>query len=450
MAIIGNSPSTQSFTPAVDYFSGNAVATAFTLSRPVASVAQIQVVIEDVPQNPSSAYTVNGNTITFTSAPPSGTNNIYVYYTSPNNSLVQPGQATVNTAQIANGVTINFGDGSASAPSITNWGDSNTGIFFPAEDTIAFAEGGVESIRIDANGNLGIGTASPVSRLTVNGEATLLGSGVEGGQLNFANPDNLSTGMVIDIGGADVGRIYSARNNSTLVLGQLIGTGGIIASYTAGTERMRITSNGGIAFGGASNFGTSGQFLRSNGDAAPTWATPSGGFTQMQVYTSGSGAWTIPAGITNCKITVVGGGGNGGANGNANTFGGGGGGGGAAIRYYTGLTPGNTINYTVGGATGTSSVSSGTQTITGISATGGSSGGATAAGSGGAGSGGNLNVEGSDGGIGGGSQSPSDGGASIFGGGGTRAAAGNNYGGGGGGVVTGSTAGAGGVVIIEF
>ena len=83
MAYIGNTNTTQAFTPAVDYFSGNASTTAFTLSRPVASVAQVQVVIENVPQNPGTAYSVSGNTITFTSAPPSGTNNIYVYYTSP-------------------------------------------------------------------------------------------------------------------------------------------------------------------------------------------------------------------------------------------------------------------------------------------------------------------------------------------------------------------------------
>jgi len=45
-------------------------------------------------------------------------------------------------------------DGSASAPAITNDGDTNTGIFFPAADTIAFAEGGAEAMRIDSSANL--------------------------------------------------------------------------------------------------------------------------------------------------------------------------------------------------------------------------------------------------------------------------------------------------------
>ena len=46
MAFIGNTPQTQGFTPAVDIFSGNGSTTAFTLSRTVASVAQVEAVIE--------------------------------------------------------------------------------------------------------------------------------------------------------------------------------------------------------------------------------------------------------------------------------------------------------------------------------------------------------------------------------------------------------------------
>jgi hypothetical protein len=48
-------------------------------------------------------------------------------------------------------------DGSASAPTLTNDGDTNTGIFFPAADTIAFAEGGTETMRLDSAGNMGLG-----------------------------------------------------------------------------------------------------------------------------------------------------------------------------------------------------------------------------------------------------------------------------------------------------
>ncbi len=63
---------------------------------------------------------------------------------------------------------LNFPDGSAAAPSITNDGDTNTGIFFPAADTIAFAEGGAEAMRIDSDGDVGIGTTSPAAKLHIS------------------------------------------------------------------------------------------------------------------------------------------------------------------------------------------------------------------------------------------------------------------------------------------
>jgi hypothetical protein len=50
-----------------------------------------------------------------------------------------------------------FSAGSASTPSLTTAGDTNTGMFFPAADTIAFAEGGAEIARFDSSGNLGLG-----------------------------------------------------------------------------------------------------------------------------------------------------------------------------------------------------------------------------------------------------------------------------------------------------
>jgi len=47
--------------------------------------------------------------------------------------------------------------GSASAPSITANGDTNTGIFFPAADTVGITTGGSERARVDSAGNLGLG-----------------------------------------------------------------------------------------------------------------------------------------------------------------------------------------------------------------------------------------------------------------------------------------------------
>jgi hypothetical protein len=62
--------------------------------------------------------------------------------------------------------------GTALLPSITTTGDLNTGMWFPAADTIAFSEGGVEALRIDSSGNVGIGTSSPTGKLDLFSNVT--------------------------------------------------------------------------------------------------------------------------------------------------------------------------------------------------------------------------------------------------------------------------------------
>jgi len=221
MAYIGNTQQNQSYSPAVDYFSGTGSTTSFTLSRPVASVAQIEAVIENVVQNPSSAYTVSGNTITFTSAPPSGTNNIYIKYTSPNTQVVQPGQSTVYPSSLSTGgmywdTSGNVGIGttspgypldvqseSSNGRGIRVRGRSSDGIGTiqftdsavaseyakintPAANTLAFGTAGTERMRIDSSGNVGIGTSSPSAKLHVAG-SILMGTGANEFLSVFAN-----------------------------------------------------------------------------------------------------------------------------------------------------------------------------------------------------------------------------------------------------------------------
>ena len=68
--------------------------------------------------------------------------------------------------------TIRGTDNTAAAPALTGT-DTDTGIFFPAADTIAFAEGGAEVARFNSSGDFGIGTSSPASRLHVTGLARI-------------------------------------------------------------------------------------------------------------------------------------------------------------------------------------------------------------------------------------------------------------------------------------
>lgn len=62
-------------------------------------------------------------------------------------------------------------DGSAGTPAVQG-SDTNTGIFFPAADTVGVTTGGSERMRVDSSGNVGIGTSSPSTKLHVVGEIT--------------------------------------------------------------------------------------------------------------------------------------------------------------------------------------------------------------------------------------------------------------------------------------
>ena len=86
-------------------FSGDATTTAFTLTRQVVSPTDIDVIVENVTQEPTVAYSVNGYTLTFTGAPGSGTNNIYVIYRGSgisNYAFVPDGSITY--AKLANNI----------------------------------------------------------------------------------------------------------------------------------------------------------------------------------------------------------------------------------------------------------------------------------------------------------------------------------------------------------
>jgi hypothetical protein len=103
-------------------------------------------------------------------------------------------------------------DGSAATPAIRGT-DANTGIFFPAADTIAFAEGGAEAMRINSSGFVGIGTTTPTRALSVVGTWTNTGDYLmDSGSPQFAWSSGDLRFKYGGLSGTEAARIDSSGN----------------------------------------------------------------------------------------------------------------------------------------------------------------------------------------------------------------------------------------------
>jgi len=293
MSYIGNTNTTQGFTPAIDYFSGNASTTAFTLSRPVASVAQVQAVVNNVAQNPSDAFTVSGSTITFTSAPSSGTNNNYVYYTSPITQVIAPGQGTVGLTQIS-------ATGTPSSSTFLRGDNAWSATPTPAQIQPISASVAANALTISA------------SALTLNFRSTTLGSGtvttVSGTPANLVISSGSTLGTVNAIASRIV--VIALNNAGTIELAAVNISGG---TQLDETNLITTTAEGGAGAADSATvvYSTTARtslayrvigFIDSTQATAGTWATaPStiqgvGGQALSAMSSIGYGqTWQLPS-----------------------------------------------------------------------------------------------------------------------------------------------------------
>ena len=291
------------------------------------------------------------------------------------------------------------------------------------------------------------------NRITNLADPSSAQDGATKAYVDASDATNLGLSLLKASNLSDVANATTARGNLTAAKS---GANSDITSLTGLTTPLTVTQGGigaatltanAVVLGNGTSAvttvapSTSGNVLTSNGTTWTSVANPYVGGPRAQVFVA-NGTFTIPSGVTAVKVTVIGGGGGG---------------------------AGDTTDGTSGG---TSSVSSGTQSITTISGTGGG----TRYGGGGSGTNGDLNMTG---GAGSGAVSQNAGGGTLYGfaygsnygsggsgdyggggGGGTAIkwlsglTAGNTLtvtrGGGGTGGTTGGNSGAGGVIVFEY
>jgi hypothetical protein len=120
-------------------FDGDGSTTAFTLDVAPSSTLDIEVFVGNVRQDPNSAYTLSGTTLTFTGAPPSGTNNIYVVHQAK----------SVGTIDLPEGALVDLNGGS---DKLVLDADGDTTISADTDDQIDFKAGGTDVMSMTATG----------------------------------------------------------------------------------------------------------------------------------------------------------------------------------------------------------------------------------------------------------------------------------------------------------
>jgi hypothetical protein len=168
MSYIGAQPTTAAFP--FDQFSGNGSTTAFTLSYAPAGTTAIVVSISGVVQNPNT-YSVSGLTLTFSPAPPTGTNNIGVLFlgipaSTPSGSLGTPTAGTLINCTVDGTDAVGFrnipiNEQSAAYTAILS--DSGKAIFHPSTDANA------RTFTIPANASVAypLGTVLTFTNMTL-------------------------------------------------------------------------------------------------------------------------------------------------------------------------------------------------------------------------------------------------------------------------------------------
>jgi hypothetical protein len=113
MSYLGNQPTQSSLFITIDKFNGNNSCTQFTLTQSgLSDLNALDIRVNNIPQEPTAAYSLANSVITFTEAPSTGTNNIIAIYrvdtviTYGAISGNQINDGSVTSAKLASGIIV--------------------------------------------------------------------------------------------------------------------------------------------------------------------------------------------------------------------------------------------------------------------------------------------------------------------------------------------------------
>ena len=224
MAYLGLQPNTPLLNTSTQTFSGNSVATQFTLARSVASASDLDVMIGSTLQRPFTDYLAGNVSLQFISAPTTGTNNITVTYRGGAlNSL----DLTAST----------FNAGTVAAPSVVSLAANNTGIYWANASSISVTVSGTNRATFLANA---VSVSADTGALTVDGGAGIDGNvNISGRVAIFDSTEStsVSTGSFKTAGGAGIVGNLNVGGDITCV-GDFTVNG---TFTTTGTDSLAVT-----------------------------------------------------------------------------------------------------------------------------------------------------------------------------------------------------------------
>ena len=183
-------------------------------------------------------------------------------------------------------------NGSAGTPAVQGE-DTNTGIFFPAADTVAVATAGTERLRVNSSGNAGLG----VTPAAWSGTARALQVGNAGieGRTDNASYNTLSANAYTDSGtwkyiSSDWASRYTQFQGVHYWLTAPSGTAGNAITFT---QAMTLDASGNLLVGTttpAQTISTNNVLTLKGKDPANVWGVgPTSSFGNFYISTSGTG-----------------------------------------------------------------------------------------------------------------------------------------------------------------